>query len=98
MMEVLGRVLKKVEREITARKFTILSDAEPVFHFRIFLKTFFYHVIHLMLLGPFAYLIVLCGDGHYYAANLGMGIIGCTSRSKTLTIYKLIDTLMWLGF
>jgi hypothetical protein len=52
----------------------ILSDATPYFSFSRLVKVYLYHVLNLLVIGPFAYFVVWLFSGKIYAHNIAFGI------------------------
>jgi len=77
MIGVLGKVLSIKQREKTIKTYTNLTEATPVFSVTAFSKAFIYNLLNLVMLGPFSYLIVFFFDGHYFADNMALGLVGC---------------------
>jgi hypothetical protein len=76
MIGVLGKVLSIRQREKTIKTYKNLTEAKPVFRVGAFAKAFIYNLLNLTI-GPFSYLFVFFLDGHYFAENMALGLVGC---------------------
>jgi len=77
MIGVLGKVLSIRQREKTIKTYQNLTEVKVTFSVVAFAKAFSYNLLNLVMLGPFSYLFVFFFDGHYFADNMALGLVGC---------------------
>jgi hypothetical protein len=77
MIGVLGKVLSIRQREKTIKTYKNLTEAKPIFSVAAFAKAFGYNLLNLVMLGPLSYFFVFFFDGHYFADNMALGLVGC---------------------